>query len=218
MRTSERTQVIKFLKDHVIGKTVVAAPVSTYTDQGRIEGVYEDQTFFSNLVEKADGFCFDLTAIFMGTLYELDKGQRVKSEGSLNAVRVYRYEMTERKSSGRLVGFAWFVSSTNTQPDPFSGIVFLARMWLESEALVVQETQAGYADVAVTGGAFKPIASDGKYRYAVEDGKLVVHYQQTTFDVDPETLMRTPTQDKFPVQVSMEIGFPPLVVHPANRL
>jgi hypothetical protein len=212
MKTSDRAQVVKFLRNHVIGKTVVAAPVKTITDQGRTEGAYEDQTFYSNLVERADGFSFDLTVIFWGTLYELDKaGKRAREEGSLNAVRVYRYEMTERKSTGELVGFARFVSSTNTQPDPFAGTVFLARMWLEGDALIVHETQAGYADVAVAGGISKPIASDGNYRYAIEDGKLVVHLQQATFDVDPETHTRTPTKDKFPIQVSREIGFPPIV-------
>jgi hypothetical protein len=212
MKTSECSQVVKFLKDHVIGKTVVAAPVTTRIDQGRTEGVYEDQTFFSNLVEKAQGFSFDLTVIFRGTLYQVDKGgQRGQPEGSLNAVRVYRYEMTERQSSGKLVGFARFISSTNAQPDPVSGTVFLARMGLEGGALAVHETQAGYADVAVAGGTFKSVASDAKYRYAVEDGKLVVQLQQATFDVDPETLKRTPTQDKFPTQVSKEIGFPPIV-------
>ena len=212
MKTTERLQVVKFLKDNIIGKTVVSVPVNTSADQNRIEGVSEDQTFYSNLVEKVDGFCFDLTVIFRGALFALDKsGKRVQVEGSLNTVRVFRYEMTERNSTGKLVGFARFVSSTNTQPDPFSGTVFLARMWLEGDALLIQDNQAGYADVAVAGGTFKPIASDGKYRYALESGKLAVHFQQTNYDVDPETLTRTPTKDKFPIQISKEIGFPPII-------
>jgi len=37
----------------------------------------------------------------------------------------------------------------------------------------------------------------------------VIRYEQRTFDVDPETLHRTPTADKFPVQVSHQIQFPP---------
>jgi hypothetical protein len=205
LKKSERAHVIKFFRDHVIGRTVIAEPVTTRTDQGRIEGVYEDQTFFSNLIETADGFHFDMTAITKGILYELDSGQRGEPGESLDAVRVYRNEMTERRSSGNLVGFGHIISSTNTQPDPFSGAVFLIQMRLEGGTLVVKETQSGYADVPGAGGKYQAVASDGTYRYTVEDGKLLVQFQQTTYDVDPETLSRTPTGDSFPVQISKEI-------------
>jgi hypothetical protein len=208
MRTFERASAIKFLKDHVIGKVVLSAPVTTFTDLGRIKGVYRDQTFFSNLTETADSFRLDLTVLAKGTRYQKDStGEMADPEGSLNAIRVYRYEMTERKSSGRLVGFARYVSSTNTAPDPFVGTVFLVEMWLEDGTLVVQETQVGYADFVAVDGTFTPVASDGKYRYAVEGDKLVVQYEQATFGVDPETLRRTPTTDKFPTQVSKEVNF-----------
>jgi len=209
MRQSERTQAIEFLKKHVIGRAVVAAPITTFTDQGRVESVYEDQTFFSNLVETANGFGFDLIVIQSGTLYELDKGERAQPGDNLDAVRVYRYEITERKSSGRLVGFARFISSTGTEFDAWSGTIFLVQLWLQGGELVVQETQFGYGDFVAAGGASKPIASDGRYRYAIEDGKLAVYYKQTTFDVDPETLQRTPTKDQFQIQISKEIGPPP---------
>jgi hypothetical protein len=208
MRTFERTQAIKFLKDRVIGKVVRSAPVTTFTDSGRIRAVYEDLTFFSNLVETAVGFRLDLTNYAMGTRFQKDStGAFTAPEGSLNAIRVYRYEMTERKSSGRLVGFARWVSSTNSAPDPVVGTVFLVEMWLEDSALVVQETQVGYADWVAVDGTFTPVASDVKYRYAVQGDKLVVQSEQATFRVDPETLRRTPTGDQFPTQVSAEVDF-----------
>jgi hypothetical protein len=208
MSASERSQAIKFFKDHVIGKTLVAAPITTVTDQGRTEGHYETQTFFSNLVETANGFHFDLTDISRGTLYLRGAdGATIRSDGSLHAVRVYRYEITERKSSGKLVGFARCVTSTNTEPDPVSGTISLVRMWLEDEALVVEETQAGYADFPGASGVANAVASDGVYRYRIEEGKLEMRYQQTTFDVDPTTLRRTRTADEFPEQVSREIEF-----------
>ena len=209
MKESERTRVIEFLKKHVIGRTVVAAPVTTHTDQGRVEGTYEDQTFFSNLMETVDGFHFDMTVIARGTVYDMDDGAKVQPGGSLDAARVYRYEITERRSSGRLVGFARFVSSTNNQPDPLSGTIFLVQVRLEHGTLIVEETQAGYADLVATQGAYQCVAIDGTYRYVVEGGKLVMHYQQKTFDVDPKTLHKTPTTDHFPPQVSKEIGPPP---------
>jgi hypothetical protein len=210
LKNSERTKALEFLKKNVIGKTVVATPVTAYSEGDRIMDISDDQTFFCNLVEKADGFTFDLTAIARGTRYERDKkGEFSEPEGSLIAVRVYRYEITERRSSGKLLGFGRFVSSTNTQPDPLSGTVFLTRMWLEDGALVVHDTQTGYADFAAAAGTFKPIASDGTYRYTVKDGRLIVEYQQKTFNVDPETLRRTPTKEKLPAQLSQEVDFPP---------
>jgi hypothetical protein len=207
MRTFERTQAIKFLKDRVIGKAVRSAPVTTFTDNGRIKGVYQDLTYFSNLAETATGFRLDLTIFAEGTRYQKDSaGEMASPESSLNAIRVYRYEMTERKSSGRLVGFARWVSSTNTRPDPVVGTVFLVEMWMEDGALVVHETQVGYSDWVAVDGTFTPIASDVKYRYAFENFKLVVQSEQATFSVDPETLQRTPTTDKFPTQASVQVN------------
>ena len=209
MKSSERTQVINFLRDHVIGKTVYAAPLTTYEDEGRIMVVSDDQTFFSNLTETPNGFTCDLTAIARGTRYERDKaGQFAQPEGSLIAVRVYRYEMTERKASGKLIGFARYISSTNTE-DPFAGTIFVSRMWMAGGALMVHDSQAGYGDVVGAEGRFKTGAYDGKYRYAVEKNQLVVNYEQTDYDVDPESLRRTPSADKMPAQVSTEIEFPP---------
>lgn len=208
MRTFERTQAIQFLKERVIGKVVRSAPTTTFTDNGRIRAVYQDLTFFSNLVETAVGFSVDLTTYAMGTRFQKDDtGEFTTPEGSLNAIRVYRYEMTERKSSGRLVGFARWVSSTNSAPDPVVGTFFLVEMWLEDDALVVQESQVGYSDWVAVDGTFTPVASDAKYRYGVQDDKLVVQSEQATFSVDPETLRRTATDDQFPIQISTEVNF-----------
>ena len=208
MKTFERTQAVKFLKDRVIGKVVRSEPVTTLTDGGRIRATYQDLTFFSNLAETALGFRVDLTIYAMGTRFQKDgAGAFTAPEGSLNAIRVFRYEMTERQSSGRLVGFGRWVSSTNSAPDPVVGTVFLVEMWLEDHALVVQENQVGYSDWVAVDGTYTPVASDVKYRYAVQNDKLVVQSDQSTFSVDPETLQRTPTGDQFPTQLSAQVDF-----------
>jgi hypothetical protein len=208
MKGSQRTEVIEFLRRHVIGKAVVAPAVTTRLDRDQITAAYEEDAVFSNLKETANGFSFDLTTLARGTRYVQGKDGKLLAEGTLNAVRVIRYEITERRSSGRLVGFARFVASTNTQPDPFSGTVFLVQLTLERDVLSVAETMVGYADAVSADGTLKPVAWDGKYRYALEDGTLVVRYDQSTFDVDPATLGRTPTKETFATQVSREIQFP----------
>jgi len=209
MKTLERARALKFLRSHVIGKAVAAAPITTQSDGDAITAAYEEDAVFSSLVESADGFSFDMTTLARGTRYVRGKrGQVLVAEGTMNAVRVVRYEMTERRSSGHLVGFSRFVSSTNTEPDPFSGAIFLVRMWPKNTGLQVDEALMGYADFVSEKGTFQPMAVEGTYQYALERGKLVVRYQQATFSVDTKTLKRTRTRDKFPVQVSREVEFP----------
>ncbi len=204
--SSEKEHVLEFLRRNVIGKNVIADPVTTQIDNGRIVAAYEEDVVYSNLKETAQGFSFDLTTLARGTRYL--KGKRLLAEGTMNAVRVIRYEITQRLSSGNLVGHARFISSTNDEPDPFAGTIFLVQLKLRDGKLHVEEKHVGYADEMSAEGKFVPIATDGKYQYAVEEGRLVVKYQQETFHVDPDSFKRTPTGDKFPVQTSCEISFP----------
>ena len=207
MKESERVQVLCFLKNHIIGRSVVAAPVTTLTDHGHLTSAYEEDAVFSGLAETANGFSFDMTVLARGTRYRPETGG-VLAEATLNAVRVLRYEMTERLSSGKLVGFGRFVSTTNYQPDPFSGAAFFVRMWVDGHSLLLHELHVGYVDFVSADGSFKPVAVDGKATFALEQNVLVVRYEQETFDVDPDTLARKPTGDKLPVQVSREVPFP----------
>ena len=206
-KISEKTRTIDFLRRHVIGRYIVADPITTQIDNNRMAAAYEEDAVYSNLVETAQGFSFDLTTMARGTRYI--KGDKLLAEGTMNAVRVIRYEITERLSSGDLLGHARFISSTNSEPDPFAGTIFFVSLKIRDGVLNIQEKHVGYADEMSVEGKFLPVATDGKYSYEVDDdGRLVVRYQQETFNVDPKTFKRTPTRDKFPMQVSCEISFP----------
>jgi hypothetical protein len=205
MPSSQLPRVIEFLQANVIGRTVTSEPIVTRTNQGRTESAYVDQNFFSKLVRTPDGFTFDLTSLARGERFGLDSfGNPVESAGTLDAIRVYRYDVTERASTGRLLGFARFLSSTNANFDPLTGTCFLTRMMMEGDDLLITDTQIGYGDFVARGGQRVPVAVDGAYRYTLRGSRLAVHYQQHTYDVDPQTLARTPTGDTFPVQVSVE--------------
>ncbi|MGH2563284.1 MAG: hypothetical protein ACRDE5_02145, partial [Ginsengibacter sp.] len=144
-KTSGKAQALDFLRRHVIGKSIVATAVTSHNDNELMAIAYEEDAVFSNLVETAQGFSFDMTTLARGTRY-LRKGMLL-AEGTLNAVRVIRYDMTERLSSGQLVGHARFISSTNVQPDPFAGTIFLVRIWLSDDGtMIVDENHVGYAD------------------------------------------------------------------------
>ena len=203
---SELTLVLEFLKRNVIGKSIISPPTITETDHNIFTTAYEEDAVFSNLVQTQHGFSFDMTTLARGTRYF--SGSKIRAEGTMNTVRVIRYEMTERLSSGNLIGHAHFISSTNSQPDPLAGTIFLVRMWFANDVLKIEEQHIGYADVWSSEGNFKSVATDGKYTYSIKDGKLVVKYQQKTFYVNPKTLRRVPTKDNFPAQISQEIAFP----------
>lgn len=203
---SERSEVVEFLKRYVIGTVVSAEPVVTKIDRDEITSIYEEDAVFSNLAESSEGFAFDMTTLARGTRYL--SGKELKAEGTLNAVRVIRYEITERLSSKALVGFSRFICSTNTHPDPFAGVIFLVRMSMKDGALQVDESQVGYSDRILANGTARPVAVDGVYTYSVNGGTLAIHYNQTTFDVDPITLRRTKTKEEFPTQISRAIRFP----------
>jgi hypothetical protein len=207
VEASERERVIEFLDRSVIGRTVASRPVTTRTNDGLTEATYVDQSFFSNLVRTDFGFAFDMTTLTQGQRYGLNKdGQRVELAGTLDAVRVVRYQITQRPSSGKLLGFAHLASSTNADFDPLTGVCFLVRMRLDNDGLLVHESQMGYGDFVSPGGARHPMAIDGSFRYQVSDGRLVVHFQQASFNVDPETLQRVPSGETFPPQIAEEFG------------
>jgi hypothetical protein len=207
MKESERERVVRFLRTHVIGRAVVAPPLTTVTDSGRITSAYEEDAVYGNLVLAERGFAFDLTTLARGTRY-VQKRQGMAAEGSLNAVRVLRYELTERASSGRLIGHARFLASTNAAPDPFAGVVFLVQITLARSTLALTEQMVGYADFPSSSGGFVPGAVEGCYKFSSVKGRLLVEYEHQRYDVDPVTLARKASGDKLPAQVSREVVFP----------
>src|SRR5262249_51194027 len=111
-----------------------------------------------------------------------------------------------RVSTGRLLGNARYISSTNTQFDPVAGTCFLVQMRVDGDALLVNERQVGYSDFPTLDGGTKPQALDCRYRYSLDSaGVLSVEFDQESFDVDPMPFERRPSGDRFPTQVSREV-------------
>ncbi|WP_330334738.1 hypothetical protein OHS33_36610 [Streptomyces sp. NBC_00536] len=207
MQSAASKDVVEFIGRNLVGRTLTSEPISTRTHEGRVETTYADQTFFSNFVQRTNGFDFDLTVITRGRRFDLDANDHPgEPAGTLDAVRVYRYEMTERLSTGRLLGFARYISSTNTHFDPLAGTIFLVQMRVDGGALLVTERQVGYGDFPAPGGGRKPQALDCRYRYRLDDrGGLSVEFDQESFEVDAESFERRPSNDHFPTQVSREL-------------
>ncbi len=202
---SERAQVIKFLKEHVIGKTLATAPVTFKIDDGKIEVTGEDHTSFSNFAETPEGYLFDVISVSKVTSFDLDtSGKRVSPGRDWSGVTVYRYEIAERRSTKRLIGLARVISTTIKDVD-ITGNFAAVQMTIQDGQLVFKESGVLYSDFLAAGGKFKPGTWEGTSRYSLDGGKLQCQADSVGFDIDPETLKRTPSKDKMPTFISKEI-------------
>jgi hypothetical protein len=202
----DRAQVTKFFKDHVLGKTVVTPKTTFQLDDKKMEGDYQDLTTYNNFAETAQGFSFDLTVVSKEMRYDLDKdGKRIVPGRDYGGTEVYRYEICERASTKKLTGTARPVSSTINAPSREGTVILVTGVKIGDGKLVWNETLPGYADFIAPKGKYKPCTWDSKYTLSVVEGKLWVEYQETNrYDVDPDTLKRTPTKDKLPLFVAKE--------------
>ena len=204
--TSDRALVTNFLKENVIGKTVASPKETTKMDEGRMESDAEDQTTFNNFTGSAQGFGFDMTVANKETRYEMGKdGKRILPGRDLSGIEVYRYEIIERVSTKKLTGSVRFLSMTTKVPSRAGASILVTGVKVADGKLTWNETLPGYLDLISSGGKYKPGSWDGKYTFSLEGGKLRFRAEYMNFDVDPDTLKRTPTKDKLPPFVSKEV-------------
>ena len=203
---SDRAQVTKFFKEHVIGKTL-ATPKTTFKwDDNKMEGDYEDQTIYNNFTETAEGFAFDVTSVSKQTLYDLDKeGKRLQPGRDFSGTFVGRYEICERASTKKLTGISRPLSTTIKAPSPEGTATLVTGMKVAGGKLTWNETLPGYEDDLGLKGQYKPGSWDMKMSMSIIEGKLQIEGDQTNFDVDSDTLKRTPRKEKLPIFVTKEI-------------
>jgi hypothetical protein len=203
---SDRTDVVKFLKDHVVGKTLTTPSTTSKGTDGKFEETYEDQVTFGNLVETEDGATFDVTVKAKQVVYELDKdGKRIMPGRDQSGTTVFRYELVERKSTHKLMGYWRVLSTTMKDRTPVGTVATVHHPQVSDGQLTWKESQAGYGDTAAEKGKFKPGAYSSVSKLSVVDGKLQWYWEQVNYDVDPETLKRTPTKDVIPATISKEL-------------
>jgi hypothetical protein len=203
---SDRARVVRFLKAHVIGRTV-ATPTTTFKlHDNTMEGEYADRTSYSQFAETATGFQFDMTIVSTETRYELDKaGKRTGPGKDVSGTEVFRYEFCERASSRKVTGIARLITKTTKGPFGEATATLLTGVTVTDGKLVWNETIPGYTDLIGPRGTYKVGSYDGKSTMKVVDGKLVTEFESKRFDVDPETLKRTPTADRIPAFVAKEV-------------
>ena len=66
-----KDKIFHFLENNLIGKELVTDAVVYTLANGKLEGIYNDQMIFSNLVRTANGFKFNMTTITHELIYNL---------------------------------------------------------------------------------------------------------------------------------------------------
>jgi hypothetical protein len=206
IESSDRILVTKFLKDHVMHKTVTSPKTTYKLDDNKMETDSEEQTTFNNFTDSEQGFSFDIAIVSKETRYELNKdGKRVQPGRDLSGIEVYRYEIVERVSTKKLTGTVILVSMTTKAPSRGGAAILVMGMIVSGGKLTWNETLPGYLDLIASGGKYKPGSWDSKNTVSLNKGKLRIEYDITNFDVDPETLKRTPMKENLPLFVATEV-------------
>ncbi len=167
----------------------------------------EEQTSFSNLVESAHGFHFDIITVTKQTVYDLDKhGQRIEPGQNFNAVISQRYSIGLRKSTNQLVGTSHVVASSFAEDSfPADTTSLISKITLKQDTLSWTESLVGYLDHIISGGKYEPMAWTVQLQLRIVNSKVEGRVKVKHFTVDPATMKRPSKKTQLPVQIMKEV-------------
>ncbi len=202
---TDRLMVSKFLKNHVMDKTVAKPKTTNKLDDNRMESEQEEQLTFNNFTETPQGFNFDETMVSKQTRYDLDAGgKRILPGRDLSGTAVYRYEIRERVSTKKLTGTIRILSKTVNTPSREGAVILITAARIVDGKLMLSETVPGYVDLVAPKGKYVPGSWDSKGTFSMVEGKLQAEWETTIFEVDPDTLKRTPRKENLPPSIFKE--------------
>lgn len=200
-----KDEILQFLEQNIIGKTLLTDKVVYKLDNGKLEGAYSDKMMFSDLVKTRNGFKFNMTTITQELVYQLDeKGARTSVAKDYTGTSVFCYELAMRKSTGQLTGYMHCVSSTVENQTMEAVVCGIFDVVFDGNELKWQENQLLYRDNPIGENQYKPAAFDSKARLYLDSGKVVFEYLPVLWDIDPNTLEKRLSKDDYPLYISRE--------------
>ncbi|QQO08800.1 hypothetical protein [Breznakiella homolactica] len=197
--------ILDFLVTRVNGKTLYTKELVYELEGGALQGVYSDQISFSNLLYSKSGLRLDMFIVSNEKIYTIGEGkQRESLRKDFSGAALFRYELALRKSTGELTGLFRFISASGTEVPSEAVVSGIRDVRLEEGALRLTEDQALYRDQPAGDGSWKAVAFRSNHRFFLKEGKLHYEYDGVSFDVDPLTLERRVSADRFPPFVSAE--------------
>ena len=201
-----KDKIFHFLENNLIGKELVTDAVVYTLANGKLEGIYNDQMIFSNLVRTANGFKFNMTTITHELIYNLDKkGVRTTIAKDYTGTSVFCYELAVRKSTNQLTGYMHCVSTTVQDQTMEAVVCGIFDVIFNGKELSWRENQLLYRDNPIEEDKYKPVAFDSKVRIYLNEGKVVYEYLPTLWDVNPRTLEKRLSKDDYPPYISKEV-------------
>ena len=200
-----KDEIIQFLEQNIIGKTLLTDKVVYKLDNGKLEGVYSDKMMFSDLVKTRNGFKFNMTTVTQELVYLLDEiGAKASVAKDYTGTSVFCYELAMRKSTGQLTGYMHCVSSTVENQAMEAVVCGIFDVVFDGNELKWQENQLLYRDNPIGENQYKPAAFDSKARLYLDSGKVVFEYLPVLWNIDPDTLEKRLSKDDYPPYVSRE--------------
>lgn len=204
MSIIETKQIVRFLRNNILGKILYTPDVIYSLDKGNLEGIYSDRIMFSDLAETEWGIQFNMTTISREKVFEIQNKRPVKQTKDYTGTSVFRYELAFRKSTSQITGFMNAISTT-VKNHTMEAIAYgVYDMKLNDDQLKWKESQLFYRDMPSSKGKYIPAAFDSDIRLYFENGKVVFEYTPLYYDVNPETMIKTLSKDKYPLYISKE--------------
>ena len=200
-----KDEIIHFLEKNLIGKILFTDKVTYTLGNGKLEGVYNDQMIFSNLVRTENGFKFNMTTITHELIYNLDEGMRTTIAKDYTGTSVFCYELAVRKSTNQLTGYMHCVSTTVQNQTMEAVVCGIFDVIFDGKELSWQENQLLYRDNLIGEDKYKPVAFDSKVRIYLDEEKVVYEYLPILWDVNPRTLEKRLSKDDYPPYISKEV-------------
>ncbi len=199
-------QINIFIQNYVIGKALKTDDTIYRLEEGKLEGVYTDEMFFSDLLIFNSGLKFNMTTVTHEKIYYLDPDKsRNGIKKDFTGVSVFHYLLAKRKSTSQITGIMSLISST--VPDhTMEGIAYgVYDLELKNKELCWKEQQLLYRDMPTDKDDFRSIAFDAEARFFIENQKLRFEYVPTYYHVDPVNLQKKLSKDQYPVFLTKEI-------------
>lgn len=201
-----REQLITYLKEKVLGKTLRTDDVTYLLDEGKLKDVYSDQMMFSDLQFTENGVQFNMTTIAKERVYYLDeKGECIGIKKDYTGTSVFRYELAKRKSTNEFTGYMYLISTTSIASEMEAVVQGVYDIRLGNSELKWKEQQLLYRDMPSIEGTFRPVAFDAEARFYLEEGKLRFEYIPFYYEIVPESMERKLSADKLPSFLSKEM-------------
>ena len=116
-----KDEIIHFLEKNLIGKILFTDKVTYTLGNGKLEGIYNDQMTFSNLVKTENGFKFNMTTLTHELIYNLDeKGARTTVAKDYTGTSVFCYELIGKKIIQRRLSSIYIKRGINTTKKYYS--------------------------------------------------------------------------------------------------